>query len=215
MRRAMVVLAAVIAIANLFSCGSHDSVNTAPSAPAVPIDLIRLQPSAADLARGLFVGDQNRIAIEATDLYGNVLQVPLALASRNSDVASATLVSAQVGAITGVGVGTTYVVATSGTASDSMQVSVDGNVTGSITVVPTEWTLKVGNVVAIGATLRTTLNHPSRGRVPTWSSSDPAKASVTSSGIVTALATTPGITICAAAPDVPAPRACTSVIVTP
>ena len=91
------------------------------------------------------------------------------------------------GVITGIAVGATYVVATSGLFSDTSAVTVLPIPVASVAVSSAATTLEVGQTTQLSAVTRDENGIALIGRTVTWSSSNNAIATVSSSGLATAV----------------------------
>lgn len=165
----------------------------------------------ADLSKGLFVGDQVQWNTQTYNSGGGVVNATVAWTSAQPTVVTIT----NGGLMNVVGVGTAFITASSGSAKSIIRILVDPNVSGDITVAPATATAKIGTPVQFFATLRTTLTNPSRGRTPLWTSSNTGQATVDATGKATPLVTTPGVSICATAPDVATVTNCSTLVITP
>src|ERR1019366_5610454 len=96
-----------------------------------------------------------------------------------------------------------------------LTLTVDGNITGSMQISPTNPTTTSGSGggVQLTATVLTTLGNPGRGKSVTWSTADATKATVDATGFVHPVAATPGVSICATATDNASARSCTTVTI--
>jgi uncharacterized protein YjdB len=99
----------------------------------------------------------------------------------------AVIVVSAAGVVTGITEGTAVITATAEGKSGSATLSVLDPV-GAISVNPTTVTLAVGATTTLVATTIDDAGTPLSGRLVLWSSSDPAKAAVSASGVVTAVA---------------------------
>jgi uncharacterized protein YjdB len=162
-------------------------------------------------AQGVFVGDQVQLTAYAVDFNGNPLAQPVSFASAIVSVATIT----QTGLITAVGAGTTVIVMTAGAITIQVPLIIDGNVPGSIVIGPNSASIKVGAQQLFTPVVLTTKGNPAHEKSVTWSSSDPSRATVDVTGRVTAIATTAGVSICAAVADVPSVTGCGNLVITP
>src|SRR5574341_489810 len=92
------------------------------------------------------------------------------------------------GLVTGVALGTVYVVATSGTASDSSAVTVSKIPVASVVVSPATASVLTGATVQLTATPKDSAGGTLTGRTIGWASSNVAVATVSASGLVTGVA---------------------------
>lgn len=162
-------------------------------------------------ANGVFVGDQVQLNATALDANGNIVPVTITYSSSNLSVATVNAT----GLITAVGAGTSMInVMASGTTS-TLTLTVDGNVSSSLQITPVNPTTSTGpgGGVQLTATVLTTLGNPARNKTVVWSTADATKATVSSTGFVTPVAATAGVSICAVATDNANAKGCTTVTV--
>lgn len=149
-------------------------------APA-PVASVAISPATAS------VGVTNTVQLSATlrDAANNVLtDRTVTWTSANSAIAS---VNATTGLVTGVAAGgPVTITGTSEGISGTAQVSVSASVS-TVTVTPPSTTLQINGTVQLTATLRDASNNILTGRVVGWTSGNTAIASVSSTGLVTAL----------------------------
>jgi alpha-tubulin suppressor-like RCC1 family protein len=150
----------------------------------VPAASISVSPDSARLLPGRTV----RLTATVKDAAGNTLaDRPVAWAS--SDTAHVRVDST--GLVTGVRDGFATVTAASGPARGSAAITVVPTPAASVDVAPDSARLFVGQTVQLGATVRDSSGGVLAGRMVLWSTSNPAVASVTADGLVTAAG--PGI----------------------
>ena len=145
-----------------------------------PVASVRL--SVANQA--LFVGDAVRITAEPLDGAGNVLARPVTWLTSNEAVAS---VSSD-GLVTAVAPGGAIITATSEGRSSVASITVTPVAVASIDLSPDDNNVFVGQTTQLTADLRDATGAPVTGRVIVWSSSNALVATVTSQGVVTAIA---------------------------
>jgi uncharacterized protein YjdB len=158
---------------------------------------------------GVFAGDQVQLNTEALDINGDPIPVAVTYTSNNTNVAT---VSTS-GLITVLSAGTVTITISADGQNASINLTVDGNISGSVQVLPTQLTVAPGAQQTLGAIVTTTLNHPARNKSVTWSTSDATKATVDQAGNVRGVAVTSGVSVCAAAADAPTIKGCATVIV--
>jgi trimeric autotransporter adhesin len=124
------------------------------------------------------------LSATARDLNGNA--IPGSTFTWSTSNASIATVSAN-GVVTGVAPGAATISATSGGKTASASITVQLAPVDHIVVTPSNPTLNVGQTVQLTATLYDQQNNVLTGRPVTWSSEDASKASVSSTGLVTAL----------------------------
>lgn len=149
-------------------------------APA-PVASVAISPPTAS------VGVTSTLQLDATlkDAANNVLSDRvITWTSSNSAIAS---VNATTGLVTGVAAGgPVTITATSEGVSGTAQVTVTASV-NTVTVTPPTTTLQINGTVQLTATLRDAQNNILTDRVVTWTSGSAAIASVSSTGLVTAI----------------------------
>jgi uncharacterized protein YjdB len=133
------------------------------------------------------VGHQSQLTARVLDQAGTeIIGQPITWASGNQGVA---LVSSS-GLVSAVSAGMAPISATSGSLSASVTVSVVSSAVASVQVSPTSASVVLGGApVALTATAFDADGKVLEGRAATWSSQNPTVASVSSSGVVTALGT--------------------------
>jgi uncharacterized protein YjdB len=148
----------------------------------LPPVVVRLSPPATTLTS---VGQQVTLAAQAFDAVGGLVPSPTLTWSSSNPVAAT--VSA-LGVVTAVADGTSIITAATGGVSGTATVTVDV-VVGSVTVSPASFTLSApGRQQALTAVVASPSGTPIPGATPTWSSSNPAAATVSAQGVVTAVA---------------------------
>ena len=179
----------------------------------VPVASVTVTPSPASVS----VGQTMTLTATVKDANGNVLTGRVvAWSTSNPGVATVS----PTGAVTGVAAGTVTITATSEGKSGTSTVNVTFAPVGTVTVTPSSTTIIVGQSTTLTATVKD-VNGNTVLRTVSWSSNKPAKATVTSSGVVTAVdtgavtitATAEGVSGTASVTILPVPVA--SVTVTP
>src|SRR5438128_4237836 len=146
-----------------------------------PVASVTLNPTSTTV----LVGQTAQLSATTTDSAGNVLSGrTVTWVSSNSSVAA---VSA-VGLVTGVGLGSATIIATSEGQSNTASVTVTNVPVASVSVTPASATLQVGQTVQLTATPRDSNGNALSGRVVAWSSSTPSAATVSASGLVAGVA---------------------------
>jgi uncharacterized protein YjdB len=145
-----------------------------------PVVTLRVSPTSRDLA----VGQSVQLTAEPLDAQGAVLQGrTVTWTSSRPSVAS---VSAS-GVVTGLSPGGAAITATVEGKSAAAAVTVSPAPVAAVVVTPGSATLVLGQTTQLQAEPRSASGQPLSGRVVTWSSNASQVASVTSSGLVTAL----------------------------
>ncbi len=146
----------------------------------LPIGLVRVTPATASV----LVGASATLAAEVRDEGGGVMTgVPVSWASANSAIATVS----DEGRVTGVSPGSVAISATASGVSGSALVTVRPVPVASVVVAPDVDSVVVGQSVQLSATTRDSAGSALTGRSVSWSSSAPAIASVSSTGLVTGL----------------------------
>ncbi|HTJ24284.1 MAG TPA: Ig-like domain-containing protein [Gemmatimonadaceae bacterium] len=147
----------------------------------VSVASVTVTPSPATVSPG------GTVALTATvkDAGGNVLTGQI-VAWSTSNPGIATVSST--GVVTGVAAGTVTITATSGGKSGTSTVTVATLPVGSVTVTPSPTSIIIGQSTTLTATVKD-VNGTTVTRPVTWSSSNTAKATVNSSGVVTSVDT--------------------------
>jgi len=148
---------------------------------AVPVAAVTVSPATASI----FVGATKQLTATTKDSAGNVL-TGRAIAWSSSNTTAAT-VSAS-GLVTGVAVGMATITATSEGKSGTASVTVALVPVASVTVSPASGSIAVGGTVQLTATTKDSAGNVLTGRAITWSSGNPAAATVSASGLVTSVA---------------------------
>lgn len=149
---------------------------------------VRVQPTVAKVtvspdSLSLFVDSTGTLAAVARDRNGNVLQRPISWSSSNAAVASVNN-----GVVRAVAPGTATITATAESQSATARIAVKQVPVASVQVTPASAELLIGGSVALTARTLDAKGNVLVGRPITWSSSNPAVATVDASGIVNALA---------------------------
>ena len=189
-RRYSCVLAVVttcMALTILAGCGGGDSptkpTTPTPTPPPTPVaTTITVTPSSHTLGS---IGATVQLTATVKDQNNNTMSgQTVTWSSANTPVAT---VSAQ-GLVSAVSNGTAQITARSGNASGRATVTVAEPVPTRIAITPSSHTLEaIGETVQLMATVRDQRNNVMTGQTVTWSSGDDAVATVSESGLVTAV----------------------------
>ena len=146
-----------------------------------PVATVRLTPSSQDL----LVGQTVQIGAETLDAHGNVLTGrPITFTTSNPAVATVS----NAGLVTALAAGSTIITATSEGKSAPSSITVSTIPVASVAVTPAGSQIVVGQTTQLNAEPRDASGQALAGRAVSWSSSDPNVASVSSTGLVTAVA---------------------------
>ncbi len=147
---------------------------------ARPVNGIVVSPSQLSLV----AGQTFSLSVQVTDVSGNVLNGrPVTYRSENAGVAQVTTS----GAVTAVVPGSTTITVTSEGRSATVGVVVSAVPIASIRITPNQSTLAVGGDTLLTATALDASGALLTGRAITWSSGAPSVATVSSTGVVTAV----------------------------
>ncbi len=163
--------------------GSHTVCNfaIAGSQPPAPVATVTLTPAAATVNEGQTL----QLTATLKDANGNVLTGrSITWSSSNS---SAATVGAS-GLVTGKVAGSASITATSEGQSGTSAITVVHLPVASVTVTPASASVPAGGSVQLTATPKDANGNPLVGRTVTWSSGNPAAATVNGSGLVTGVA---------------------------
>jgi trimeric autotransporter adhesin len=154
----------------------------------IPVASVAVVPGSAALT----VGESASLSAVTTDANGNVLSGrAITWSSANSGIAKVS----SLGLVTAVGAGTTTITATSEGKSGSAQVVVTAppppEPVASVAVNPPTASLAIGGTITLSATVRDAHGAALSGRTITWSTSAAQIATVSNTGVVTAVA--PGV----------------------
>jgi trimeric autotransporter adhesin len=134
------------------------------------------------------VGEGTQATVVLRDSAGTVVTRPVTWSSSAPAIATVSTT----GAIAGVGEGTVTITATSEGRTGTVGLTITGRPVETVTVTVPRSSIRTGEALQATATLRDITGAILTNRPVAWSSSAPAVASVSSSGVITAL--TPGST---------------------
>lgn len=138
----------------------------------------------SDTLRFDALGDTARVTVTATDAFGNSIAAPqLTWSSDNADRASVN----GAGLVTSTGNGTTRVIASSGTAADTVVVVVEQTPAQVVLEPATDTLIGAGSSVALRARVFDARGRVIAGAPITWSSTAESIATVGTSGVVSAV----------------------------
>lgn len=166
--------------------GSATVTVSAPQAPAPTVAVVTVTPSSSSVA----VGVTEQLKATDYDPAGNALSGQTNT-WKSSNAAVATVSSS--GVVTGTAAGTVTISATDGTVSGSAAVTISAPpppapTVASVSVSPASSSISVGATVQLSATDKDASGNALSGQTNVWSSSNTAVATISSSGLVTAVA---------------------------
>ncbi|MXY48485.1 MAG: Ig domain-containing protein, partial [Gemmatimonadetes bacterium] len=189
--RAFTMITASIYFMILAGCGGGDSGPTSPTPPdptpptpppAPVATSITVAPSSHTLAS---IGATVQLTATVRDQNNNTMTGQAV--TWTSSVTAVATVSGN-GLVTAVSNGTTQITARSGNASGTANITVAEPVPTRIAVTPSSHTLEtIGATVQLTATVRDQRNNVMSGQTITWSSGDAAVATVSGTGLVSAV----------------------------
>lgn len=176
-RLAAILEAAVIA--GLLACGGSASDSVAPPPSSGTAASIAISPSAPP---AVTLGSQLALQAEVHDPSGQTVPGAAVFWS-SADTTVATVSSA--GVVTGAGIGSTQVAASSGGQSAVVPVAVVPVAVASVAIVPASANVTVGATVSLKAVTYDAAGHALAARPVVWASSASQVATVNGSGTVT------------------------------
>jgi uncharacterized protein YjdB len=151
-----------------------------------PVSAVIVSPGQA----GVTVGQTIQLSGQVTDDQGNVLAGrPITFTSGSPSVATVTAS----GLVTGVSAGSATITATSEGKTGTATVTVTPIPVARVIVSPSAPSVVIGQTVQLSVEAQAENGQPLAGRLASWSSGAPSIASVSNTGVVTALA--PGIAV--------------------
>lgn len=170
------VIALVTALASCSGGGGGDT----PTAPPVLTTI-----TVAFSTNSIPVGTPSFATATGADQKGGAIATGTVIWSSSAPNIATVAAS---GSITTLAAGQTIITATAGTKSGQATLTVVPVPVAAVTVAPASAALAVGGTQQFTATPIDAGNTPLTGRVVTWTSSDPSKASVSATGLVTGVA---------------------------
>jgi uncharacterized protein YjdB len=167
--------------ATITATSEGKSGSAAITVAVVPVASVVVAPATANLR----VGTQALFIATPEDASGNALSGRTITWS--SDAPSVASVGVD-GLVSAIGSGSATITATSEGKSGSSSVTVSAVPVASVTVTPSSASLRVGASVQLSAATKDSANNVLNGRSVTWSSSAPTVATVSASGLVSAVA---------------------------
>ena len=146
-----------------------------------PVATVRLSPGNRDL----LVGQTAQLSAQTLDAQGNVLTArPVTFSTSNATVATVS----NAGLVTALAPGSAIITAASEGKTASSSITVSSVPVSSVVVTPSGSDVVVGQTTQLKAEPRDGSGQPLVGRAVSWSTSAPNVASVSSTGLVTAIA---------------------------
>ena len=163
-----------------------DGITGTASVMVVPAVVARVAITPVDPS--LLVGGTLSATATAYDAAGNTITGrAVTWSSSNTGVASV----GAAGLVTAISAGTTVITGTVDGVSGTTTVTVSAIPAASVTVTPATASVIMGNSRELKATVKDGQGNVLTGRAVSWSSSNPAKVTVTSAGVITAVALGP------------------------
>jgi len=145
---------------------------------AIPVGSVTVSPASTSVPATTTVG----LSVVVKDVNGTVV-TDRVVTWTTSNAAAATVSSS--GVVTGVAIGTATITATSETKSGSATVTVTQAPVSTVTITPASPTVVIATTTTLSAITRDANGVVLNGRAVTWSSGNPAIATVNSAGAVT------------------------------
>ena len=175
------VTAVALGTATITATAEGKSGTSTVTVVPVPVASVTVSPS----TNPLFIGQNVQLTTTVKDQNGTTVTNRV-VTWTSSDDAVATVNAT--GRVTAVGPGAATITATSEGKSGTASVTVAVDPVATVTVSPPAQSVPAGQTVTLTATLKSQNGTTLTGRTVTWSSSDQAIATVSSSGVVTAIA---------------------------
>jgi uncharacterized protein YjdB len=180
-------LVTAVAIGNATIIAQSEGRSASIGISIVPVPVASVVLSPADTIF-LFPQNQRQMSFVAKDSAGNTLSTLGRVVNWQSDNIPVANVSSA-GVVTGFQVGAARIsVTVDQVRSNETPIKVSLVPVSTVTVSPNGATVRVSNVLQFGAVLRDSVGNPLAGRPITWSVSDTTVASITSTGLLTAIA---------------------------
>lgn len=156
---------------------------TVISVSAIPVARVDVTPTTTSISPG----QTSQLTVTAFDANGNVLVRSVTWTSSNNGVATVS----SAGLVTAVAAGTGTISATIGGITGTALITVAAVPVASVSVTPSAPNMFPNQVLQLTAIARDAGGNAIAGRVATWVSSNTAVATVSATGVVTAVAQTP------------------------
>ncbi len=171
----------------------------------IPVASIAVAPDSAALVQG------DTLVLTATLLDAQGRTLTGRVVSWISGAPTIATIDAR-GLVTAVGPGTALIIASSEGVRATIPISVTPATVATVSITPTTASVQEGATLQLSASILDTRGRPMAGKSATWSSSNPAVATVSSTGLVQAIATG-SVTISARSDGVTGTSAITVVLV--
>ena len=188
--------------------GVSGAANLKVIAAAVTLSSISITPLAPNIPAGL----TQQLAAQGTYSDGQTQDLTAVAGWTSATLANATMNGS---VVTGVGAGSSVITAKVGAVSGTVTVAVGAPVLQSIAITPANPAVASGATQAFTATGTYSLGPPAILPGVTWSSSNPAAATITGAGVATAVAAGGSLTLFAANPGAWANSVTVSVVTSP
>jgi Bacterial Ig-like domain (group 2) len=182
-------VAITLAMMGVLSCSDSSSVAPDDIGPAIDgTDAVISSVSVSLASNTIAMGDSTRATATLRDRRGRLVNGSVSWSSQTPAVATVS----SAGIVYGVGGGTSSIVATrasrTGSATETVTTPISTVVVASVAVSLTPGTIQIGQTSQATAITRDANNNVLTGRVITWTSSNTGIATVSASGLVTAIA---------------------------
>ncbi len=152
------------------------------TAAEVPVSTVTVAPGSFSITAGA----TQALTATTRDVLGNILTGRVVTwASSNTSIATVN----GSGLVTGVAGGSATITATSEGKSGTSTATITAVPVATVSINPAVFAINPGQSTTLVATTRDAANNVLLGRTVVWGSSDPTKATVSSAGVVTAIAT--------------------------
>ncbi len=175
-----VVTGVSVGSATITATSEGKSATTIATVIPVPIGSVTVSPATAST----HIGSTTTLTATVKDQNGTVVTNHI-VTWTSSNPAVATVAG---GVVTGVALGTATITATSDGRSGTASVTVAGLPVGSVTVAPASKAMLVAQNFALSVTVKDSIGGVVTDRPVSWSSSNASVATVSASGVVTAVA---------------------------
>ncbi len=160
------------------------SATVALTVQPVPTNAVTISPQSSNLT----VGQTETLTAEVTDASGHpVTNATVTFSSSASSIATVTATGPLTATVTAVGSGQAVITGTSGGKTGTATVNVALTPVGSVTISPSSASVTLGGTVQLTATVKDTAGNILTGRTITWSSLTKTVATVSPTGLVTAV----------------------------